>query len=139
LTMTAAAQHRQAYTLAPVVRSGNWNPFTVDRSIISIYPCELSSHSTDIVQVANLRLETRISATQTMNYSYHSSTWAQAQRMNSRLPGSATRNSHWSDSNTLQARINMTNGEIWCAGCLDAKNTQGFGTGAGPTAWITES
>ena len=138
-TMAITASARQAYTLAPDVKSGNWNPFTSDRSIITIYPCTLSAHATDQVSVANLKLETKNQAGATANYTYHTSAWAQGQRQNNRLPGSVTRNSNWGDSNTLQARIVMSSGEIYCWGCLDANNTTGYGTGDGPTPWITES
>lgn len=134
--ITASAA--QAYTLAPQVISGDWNPFTRDRSIVTIYGCNISSHATDQIYVHNLVLETKNDVGSTKNYSYSTSTFAQGQTQNNTAPFSKTQTSNWDDSYDLSARVNCTNSEIYCASCLDANNTTGYGTGDGPSPWISE-
>lgn len=134
ITVSAA----QAYTLAPDVRSGDWNPFTRDRSIVTIYGCNISSHATDQIYIYSLGLETKNDVGSTKNYSYSTSTFAEGQTQNNTAPFSYTQTSNWDDSYDLSARVNCTYSEIYCASCLDANNTTGYGTGDGPSPWVSE-
>lgn len=133
-----SASAAQAYTLAPQVISGDWNPFTRDRSIVTIYGCDISSHATQQIYIHSLKLETKNDSGSTHDYYFSTSTFAEGQTQNNTAPFSYTQTSYWSDSYDLSARVNCTNSEIYCSACLDDDNTTGYGTGDGPTPWVSE-
>ena len=94
--------------------------------------------SEEQIKVYNLILETKNDSGSTHNYTYSTSTFAERQTQNNTAPFSKTQTSYWSDSYDLSARINCKNSEIYCTACLDANNTTGYGTGDGPTPWVSE-
>jgi hypothetical protein len=128
----------QAYTKKPEVKSGDLNPFTKDRSIVSVYGCSISAHSTETIYVNSLKLETKNQNGSTKNYLIHSSTWTSGNRENRDAPLKYTQKSGWDDSYTLSARVNCSNSEIYCISCFDDDNTTGYGTGDGTSPWATE-
>lgn len=134
-----SANASQAYTLAPDVYSGDWNPFDGDHLVVTVYGCNLAQHADEQIYVHNLKVETKNDEGSTHDYTYSTSTFAEGQRENSRSPFSKTQESPWSDKYDLYARVNCTNSEVYCTGCLGADNSVGYGTGDDPSPWIKEN
>lgn len=132
--VSVGASAKQAYFVDPEVKSGDWNPFVKDRVIVSVYGCDLSSHATSQFDVANLVVVMKNNTTGEVNRNNYVSTsiWATAQTQNGKCvnsPAQKTFNTPWGDGVQLSAKLDCSNGEVYCWECLTAKPSKGYGTG----------
>ncbi len=132
-TMAVSASARQPYFVDPEVHSGDWNPFTRDRVTAIIYGCDVESHQTSQFDVSNLVVWMKNNDTNDVNTDNYisTSTWAVANTQNKKAkPATRTFTSPWSDGVKLSAKLDCSDGEIWCWDCLDARPiNDGYGTG----------